>query len=434
MKKILVVCMLLSLGLTCFLVGCNKGERKGLEPKYNATITVSENNNGDGVANANIFCDGNKVGETDSNGKYVLDDLSGEHEIKVSASGYLFENDKMKVSQNSKEVTFKAIKSFKLSGTVQSGDILIQGAKVKIEGDHPSEILTDINGKFAIDTTGNATKITAEYQGVIFEEDNSGYNKTTENNNIVFNGYYRKTVVVRSGNLRINNAKVQVTDNTGELYINTSGSNGEYTFNKLYGSLSINAVHNEYDDDGPTISNSIGDSVQINKKFTLKGSITGVDLEGVVVSAAGITTTTNESGEFTLSGLSGNVALNVAKTNYTYVYSADNALLNSKTYNFAVVNINIKVQSFLISGTVTSGSIKVYDAEVSSDKQFGASPIKTDALGNFSIWVTEPCVIAFLKDEYSINSYHVDKVFPVHKKYMNGIRNCRRTFLNGLRR
>ncbi len=299
---------------------------------------------------------------TDENGNYKFDLITGECEIKLQKDGYNFKlardgyefGDKVSVATDDDALNFEA--AYSVNGKVFSGSKAIEG--VIVIYNNKVIATTDSEGKYiANGIVGQATLI-FEKTGYEFNEEVIVNSPATKNINckLIINVYVKTgSIVVSDFECLINNETISSTGNVATISVE---------FGKV-----VEIIKAGYSISSFTVENP-GD-VTCDASYSVTGKVISGNevLSNVVVAANGKSTVTNSNGEFTLTGLIGEVELEFNRANF----DIDNVIVN------AYVDLEIEA-TYNISGTITlSGNKPLANVVVTLDSK----TVVTDENGRF---------------------------------------------------
>lgn len=303
--------------------------------------------------------------ETDENGKFVLTNLSGQVEISVQKQGFDFGSAKV-ASKNS---VFDFNGTYSISGILSSDGVFLENTTVKVVSTSDmseTNLVTDENGKYSL------SGLSGEYW--IYPQDVSlglmprQYVITTSGENYNFNtSGFSVSGFVKTGNVPI--AKAKVMAGSDAVY---TDSDGKYKFELLTSECEISVEKEGYEFSSPILVLEETTDLNFTATYKVVGTIFvgETPLEGVRVSAGEIIATTNNAGEFEISGLTGSVNLTFEKENYTFEsVTSISGYKQIEVYGKTVATIIVKTGDTLVldfvayqNGTpveVVDGKVKV---------------------------------------------------------------------------
>ncbi len=394
-----------------------------------ATITGSVLSAGLPLANASVTAVSGTQSYTvtsDGNGQYQFNIQPGTWILQASKSGFeqsAPDTTVVGAGQVSGNRNFSLIQNTTLiKGTVRSGNSALNSATVTItevsNTTNTFSTLTNVNGEYAISVeAGKTYSLRISQTGYSsFTQQLSSLsagatvvvNATLSPNPTSIAGVTRNSQIQSVGSVKI----YLYNANTGILIDSTiSSTSGSYFLGLTAGSYKLKAVKPGYTSDSLSFTVNLGQVVSnlnltVNENFaTITGTVknsSGVAIEGVLVSVLGSsgggTSTTNQSGTYTVSGLTtGSYTIRFSKQGFA------DSLISSYTIqdgNNKILNIALTTLSGKISGTVkTSGGTAVAEASViavtSSGMQFtaltgadGAYEISGLSLGTYVVTVS----------------------------------------------
>ena len=322
---------------------------------------------------------------TEADGKYSFSNLAGAYVLMI-------ENATVELMPKNYEIISGGIYNFDASGYSISGKVLngsqgVAGVTIRA-GD--TTVTTNENGEFTFDLLMGNVTVTAIKTGYTFDRT---FELTPENDGeqIVFNATYMVEGYVKSGNTSLENVKVIITD--GKVaYTDSAG------YFKIEGLTDTNTL--EFEKTGYTI-NSIKVSgyqnLELQATFSISGTVKVGEnaLSGVVVSNGTVSTTTNEAGEFTLSGISAGENIIATKSGYTF----NTIIATEYGQNFAFSG------TFSVSGIVKSNGRAVSGVAV----VLGDLNTTTDSAGRFAFAnVSEYGTMTFTLSGYTFTPVEVN--------------------------
>jgi len=246
---------------------------------------------------------GDLVVTTNAQGIYKFDLIITDEILTLSKAGYEFENNNLPIDMSfdgREDVDFEC--SYKVSGTISSGEVALAGASVTVG---EKQILTDENGYYEVCGIKGKVDVSAQLEN---------YTITSKNNissssivNLV--ATYSTKLVVKSGNLLIENVKVKINNRT-------------YITNKL-GEVEVSGIQigdiAEFEKDGFDIVNhefgEYSELVTIYSTYFVRGKVylTSKAISGVKVTCGESVVFTDSSGGFDFSKLSGSNVISFEK-------------------------------------------------------------------------------------------------------------------------
>ncbi len=342
------------------LAGC--GESASSSFSVNGRVMCGNNP----VSNAVVSTDLGETVTTDESGAFSFPNLSSATILSVSAEGYVIKENVL-VNKATDNLVISAEAMYTLTGRVESNGVGIAGARVKVSGLVQLETMTDSFGNFTANNIAGESRVSVEKDGMIFESKIA----TIDNNYLVFSGTTDVTAVVKDENGEILNEAV-LTINGAEM----DYSNGAYIAGSVaLGSVVVPSLEGYHFEPSQVVLSRENESIEFTayKLYSVTGVTQsgGSRVSGVSILVNGqAVTTSNELGEFTLSGL-------WAQNNITF--SHPTFRFNGLTVNSAQ-EINVD-GTFTLSGVVISGGSPLADVYVES----AGNSTFTDANGEFKI-------------------------------------------------
>lgn len=385
-KSLSIVSLLIMLCTIFIFAGCTGGIQT-----FDVTGQVVYK--GTPIANAKITSD--LVGEsiyTDENGIFAFLQLAGTTTITVEAEGYYFAIKSQVATQNKSQIIFNAEKLYTLRGQVVSNGVGISGARVVVVGSINATATTDPWGFFEIENVAGDVRVAVEKEGFLFEE---------------------KTASVTNCNLTISGstdieATVTGAEDATDLALKIGDTDLTYQTDKyvassvLLGSVvTPTATGYHFEPSSITITR---ENQVLNFTAYKIYNVTGVVKSGetpisnVTIKVGSQTTTSNEQGEFELSGLWG-------ESYATFTHSV---------YQFENVDLNPTTTSITAQGTFTFENSVLCDGVEVEGLEMSVNSVRyvTDENGEFKLSnVKLGDIIEFVTDEYKISNYTISNIF-----------------------
>ena len=354
---------------------------------YSLNVNVSYDSVG--LNNVTLIMNDNNYSLVD--GKITIDNLHGENDIQLSCNGYRFANS-YSISYTSNNLNITPDKYFTLSGTIHSGEIILDGAEIKIGNDI---YYADSNGEFEIYglyQNGFATISHADYNDYLLE-----YSLLSNQFDINLNYDIAGRVVCGD------NAVVGVSVNIGETYILTD-DNGYFEFNGLSGSQNIELSKDYYSFD--IVSVNCNGNITVPTTYSVSGYAfdNNTPIAGLKIVIAKNDTTfiaveeyTDENGYYEFSGLSGEYLLFFQSDSGIDLLPNSYTIVLGGRYNFA--NIGYK-----FSGRITCGSDGVAGVSVRA----GETVVTTDSDGYYAFeLLLEEETLVLEKNGYTFDNNNI---------------------------
>ncbi len=296
---------------------------------------------------------------TKADGKYEFSGLAGVYTLLISDSQDTTLNPQYYLITCGGEYDFNA-NGYAVSGRVESGGIGVSGVTV-FAGDNSTT--TDVSGNFTFDLLIGETVISAFKEGYTFDDDIEVSDDTI---GLVINATYEVSGTVLSGTTPISDVLVTIGDKS-----TTTNSEGKFTLLGLIGNNELVLSKTGYSFTNININGYFNEIIYTTFSISGSASVGERVMSGATISNGKNSTTTNELGEFTLSGVSIGETITATLDGYTFntitVTEYGQEFVFSGTYE--------------ISGTVTSGGRVVANVLV----QLGEFSTTTDALGRFTL-------------------------------------------------
>ena len=281
---------------------------------------------------------------TDANGEYAFSGINVVGEtLTFNKDGFVFANEEVngygEFNQNA---------NVNLTLVVKSGDIILDGVTVKVNGGTADKYyLGDI--------------ITFEKAGYVFESVT-----VTSAGSIEVNGTYTVTGKVINGENELANAIVVVN---GQDYLTTP--DGFFTISGVDGENVITAKYGEFEFTISTVNGPC--AIEVVATYTANFTVTcGIDpLANALIKIGGKEVYTDSEGKATVSGLSGKNNVEIIKDGYTI--TGDDRIAGAGTYAYT--------STYAISGKVTCVNSSMSGVTVQS----GAKIVNTNANGEFTV-------------------------------------------------
>lgn len=303
------------------------------------------------------------------NGNFIIDDLYGEVELRISKDG--FNEEIMTVSVDNNTININM--SYNVTGQVVCGNKAVEGVLVKCG---EKSVLTDSQGNFElINLRGN--------QIITFEKENYQIDELIVSSgcNIVVNSTFsiKGNVCDSLGNVQ--NLKILLLNtDTMETIFTYTDDMGNYCFSNLNGKYVL------FYDSETTLSlkpkiydvTSGGNYDFSDKGFSFGGKVMSGDLpvSNVLVKVGELTTYTDENGFYKFNLITKPSLLILEKEGYTFI---NNGLDVDDSFDLRE-DVNFEC-TYQISGVVNSGTEKIVGVEVN----VGEKTTNTNELGEFVI-------------------------------------------------
>lgn len=293
--------------------------------------------------------------KTNSEGILQITNLYGDYTFQVSKDGYKF-NNSYSCNYFSRELEIVGYQLYNVLGTVKSGDIALNNAKVTFNNS-TIDVLSD--GTFQLNNIYGNPQITITCDN---------YNPLTitlskDNTSVLVGLSYNISGVVSCGSNYIADVIVTANDITTK-----TNSLGKFEITNLYGENNITYFKEWYTFDNTTISHS--DELNISGTYSLQGGVSkkGDNEEMEVLNNFKIllvnkdtnetlSTYTDDNGFYSFTGLTGEYAL---------LYDMDSTLaLKPSHYNvFTGGNYDFSNNGYSFGGVITCGNTPLSDVVV----------------------------------------------------------------------
>lgn len=320
-----------------------------------------------------------------TSGEFVLNNLVGNNTISFEKEFYSFDTQEV---NSCTELDIDCTYSIRGKVTDKNGAISGQSVFLLKDGINKTK-LTNASGEYSYEG------LTGEYLlycGVNTNLQPDGYSVSGGGvYNFSDTGYKLKGVVT-SGGVPVSGVSVKA----GEL-ITTTNDDGEYKFDLLIKEETIVLSKDGYTFEGNN-RNVDSSYEKVSVDFECTYAITGVvasgttPLQGVEITIAGSNYYTNEKGEYSISGLSGNNSITFQLGEYEF--DVPTSISGAGEYNISAI--------FATNVTISTGNIPVVGAVATlGGKRFETDSNGTVQVDNISIGST----LEFLLDGYSISTY-----------------------------
>ncbi len=280
---------------------------------------------------------------TNNLGRFTLEGLENANTLEFSKVGYTFENESISGYEN-----LSIAGTYTLKGRVLVGSTALSGVVVSNSSE---SVETNALGEFSLAGVSIGDIITATSAGYNFNTVTAiGYGESVE-----FSGTFGVSGIVKSNGRAV--AGVVVT--LGELSTTTNTA-GRFEFSNIniYGTMTFTLSGYDFN---PVEVTGPASSLEVLATFAVNGRVTinGEGLEGVSISANGVSTTTDESGCYTLTGLSTSGYLSVEKQGTTsgYDFTGTKYFPGATTLDFTA--------SYWVMVSISSGTVSINDSQLS---------------------------------------------------------------------
>ena len=305
---------------------------------------------------------GSLSAETDERGAFRLAGLEGSGIVRVEKEGFCFETT-VNVAGAADGLLFDG--TYRVTGLAATGGIPVSGARVTA-GTQTTTVGAD--GVFSFEGLSGEVTLTAAKEGYDFAPATArGACETT------LAGSYRYLVAV-VGSRPI--AGVTVSGFGREL---VTDERGEALFTGLTGRGTLTFAKEGYQMEPLTVEGYSGaDAKRVVAKFSVSGTVVSGELPiaGVKVSYGGLEALTDSRGEFTLSGLSGEVTLRFESAGYAF---ADAGVFSEYAAGVTVA------ASYTVSGAVLCEDGEYADVTVTALFGETQKTVTPDGAGRYEI-------------------------------------------------
>ena len=390
-----------------FKLTVNSECEKDINLTYNIYGIVKTGNNV--VSNAKILVGESEV-QTNSNGEFVLYDLVGKNQLIVEKDYYNFDNIEVLHNDN-----IEINGTYQIVGTISNGEEFLSNRTVNLIETNTLEVFPVSTNEFGEFEFNN---LTGTYFLITVDE-NGEANLKPEFYTISSGGRYDFSLSgfaisgrVTSGDLPVENA--YVVAGSSSTY---TDADGYYKFELLTNECTVSVSKQGY-----SFSESIlvsEDNAEVN--FTATYSVSGVISSGnffvqdvEIYSGEILLGKTNNSGEFEISNLAGNVLLTFKKQGYVF---ENDVKVSSPTS----IEVSCKATKVV---EVVSGDIKIVDFEYYINDELQG--VSAESFVNIAVSVGDR--VTFKKQGYEFDeiligegdSYTSNATYSVKGKILSG--------------
>ena len=362
----------------------------------NTKVTVQVNGNALSGAEVKTHYISSSSGHAESSGSlvYLLENLLVNDVVSVTvveeaASGTVnADNDALLL-------LWKKSATYQISGAVTAGGSPLEGVTVTLSGDSSSATTTDASGNYAFSgiLDGSSYTVTPTFSGYSFSPTSSSGTLSADTTHDFTGTVTQHTIsgTITEGGSPLAGVTVTLTGDSSDS--TTTDASGNYSFNVDHGSnYTVTPTLSGYTF-APLSSSGVLEA-DVTHDFTaslcihtISGNITlgGSPLSGVTVNLSGDisnSTTTDASGNYTLSDIPHNTSYTITPTLNGHTFSpvsSSGTLSDSDiTHNFTAT-----LNSYTVSGTITDGGSPFAGVTV----VLGGDVVDlttTDASGNYS--------------------------------------------------
>lgn len=356
---------------------------------YSISGTVTEN--GTGISGVTVST-GTRSATTQGDGTYTITGVpAGSYTVTPAKTDYAFTptSRAVTVSANVTGVNFTAAKTaFSISGMVRTGSGLgLSGATLTCGA---FTTTSDPSGNYAFTgLAANTYTVSVARTGYNFAPSSQSVTVGPDKTAVDFTGIADQTPTFSISGTVLSGGSglIGVTVSAGSASAVTS-ANGSYTITGLpAATYTVTAVRSGYTlSPGPrsvvVSANVTGiDFTATQNTYSINGTVRqgGFGLPGVTVTAGAKSVTTDNSGQYTLSGLvAGSYTVTPSGTSYTFTPASTNVNLSS---NLTGVDFTAVGNTYRIGGRITQGSTGMAGITLN----VGGTTVTTDASGNYSL-------------------------------------------------
>jgi hypothetical protein len=307
-----------------------------------ATYTISGTISGSGASGVTVRLSGNASATTTTNGSGAYSfagHVNGSYTVTPSKTGVIFTpaNQAVTINNANAVANFTAAATYTISGVI-SGPAA-SGTTVTLSGASNQTVTTNFFGSysFAAVPAGNYT-VTPAHAGYSFTPANRSV--TVSNGNLTENFSSAALTYTISGTISGpggNGATVRLTGtssatttaNSSGVYSFTGRTNGSYTVTPSKTGYTFSPASQNLTVNGANSTANFSSALQT---YTLSGTISGAGGPGALITLSGTargTTTANNSGAFTFTGLTnGNYTLTPSKSGHSYTPTNRSVTIN----------------------------------------------------------------------------------------------------------
>ncbi len=282
---------------------------------------------------------GEIITQTNENGYFKINNLSGENFLYLNKTGFQFEDATLISGYDNLTINAGKI----IQGTIKSGSLFVSNVLVCV-GDE--EYLTNSQGEFSFVLYNDEANILCSKEGYAFDLKNFDINSFE---NQIISASYTISGTIKSNDVLLDNVKIILgeeeyfTNNLGQFQISNIEGEKSLSFEKdgyKFSSYNVIAPQN-YD---------------VNASYRIYGyvSFNGVKMQGVMVSTQSQSILTDENGFYSFDNLVGSGTLLIEKRGYSFRGGLNYNI--SKQIDFEAM--------FTICGYVNSNEIALGDVIV----------------------------------------------------------------------
>lgn len=344
--------------------------------------------NGNALPQTNVTINGEAY-ELNTNGELVVDNLYGENLLELSLNGYKF--DSYIINFNTNIINAVAKKLFNLNGKVLSGNLLIENAKVEING---LETLTNANGEFSFENLFEDGNIVVTKQGYNVAE----IHFNVDGEYVEINLTYNVTGKVMCGDNLVSGVKVSCGDITS-----ITEEEGTFTLQNLQGEAEIVFEKEYYNIQ--SIKTTFGEDVIANATFYIVGLVTdstGNPIDNLLIILSDVINNETQ----TVYTNNGNYEFNNLTSEYLLTYEEVDFTLKPNYHTVTVGGeYNFSNSGYGFSGRVMCGNNAVSNVLITA----GDKTTYTDAQGYYTFaLITKETTLTLYKKGYTFNNNNLN--------------------------
>ncbi len=339
---------------------------------------------------------------TDEAGNFTFELLTEACGLFVQKTGYDFSGSVIEVSEDTTGLVIEG--TYSVSGTAKLSNLPLENVEIYANGVLVSS--TNNVGEFTISGLSGQTEIMFTKIGYVFENE-----IVSQPSTLSISSKIRAILKVASGNNDVTNVNYYINGILSGIISSDSAEiiaefGDRITFSKL-GYVISEVVITE------------PKTYTANSTYSISGKVQSLDVavSGVVISINGKTVTTNVNGEFTISGISGNVNLNLTKEGFSF---AEVSEINEYVSDLLIQSSYNITGKILLGSEPNAGVIVTYNGtEFVSDKN-GNFNI-TNITGNYTLsFEKEGYTFSEVSDKFGTSELVVNSFYIVVGRVMSG--------------
>jgi carboxypeptidase family protein len=353
------------------VTGVNFTDTAVTNPTFGISGTISPAAGGSGAA-VTLTGAANASTTADGSGNYSFTGLSnGSYTVTPSKAGYSFTPGSLNPTVNGANVTgvnFTATAlTYSISGTISSA-ANGSGATVTLSGAANATTTANSSGNYTFTGLANGTyTVTPSKTGFTFTP--TSLNSTVNGANVTginFTATAQTNPTYSISGTITGGSGVAVTLSGAASASTTANSSGNYSFSGLSNGSYTVTPSKAGDTFTPASANATVNGANVTglnftataPTYSISGTISptagGSGATVTLSGAANATTTANSSGSYTFTGLTnGSYTVTPSNAGYTFTPASANATVNGAN---VTVNFTVAVQTFSISGTISSAA------------------------------------------------------------------------------